>query len=314
MARPSKNREINIFHLSFFNLLFGAFGAFVFLMVMQMLASTNLIDADARRIVDETVREKEQLKQELLKYQRLDQTLGDAQALRQQLQAERDRLGAERDAIRAQNQRLRADLDALQQRSSAARGPQRQETGDTLRALEQSRRELEQSLEQAERKLATLKALPLWIKTRALPTTLTEENVQVALAVEGGSPPYRWELKGALPPGLSLDPDTGLIAGVTQSPGDFQFALKVTDAQNSDAETQTPVTFKVIRKSGEQSHRVPDWSLIAAGALALFFVYKFWQGHRARRKMKEMEAQGFQLRWIKEPRSNPTLSTHWLTS
>ncbi len=299
MARPRQNQEINIIHFSFFNLLFGAFGAFVFLMIVQMLASTNLIDADARRIVDETVREKEQLKRELLKYQRLGQAVDDAQALRQQLQAERDRLGAERDAAREQSRRLRAELDAPQPRSNAARGAQRPEAGDTLQALEQDKRKLEESLKQAERKPAALKTLPLWIKTRAFPTTLTGENVQLALAAEGGSPPYRWELKGALPPGLSLDPDAGLIAGVTESPGEFQFALRVADAQNADAETRTPVTFKVIRTPGEQSRRILDWALIVAGALALFFVYKFWQGHRVRRKMKEMEAQGFQLRWVK---------------
>jgi hypothetical protein len=39
--------------------------------------------------------------------------------------------------------------------------------------------------------------------------------------------------------------------------------------------------------------------LILAGALALFLVYILWQGHQTRRKIKEMEARGFQLRWVK---------------
>lgn len=299
MARPRKDREINIIHFSFFDLLFGAFGAFVFLMIMQVLASMNLVDADVRQIVDKTVQEKNQLKQELLKYQRLDETLGDVQAQHQQAQAERDRFGAERDAAREQNQRLRAELDALQQRLIAERSTQRQEIGDTLRALEQDKRKLEKSLEQAEQKLAALKTLPLQIKTRAFPTTLTEENVQFALAAEGGSPPYQWELKGALPPGLSFNPNTGLITGVTRSPGDFQFTFKVTDARDFSTETQTPATFKVIRKFEEQRRKVSDWFLIIAGALALFFVYKLWQSRQVRRKIKEMEAQGFQLRWVK---------------
>lgn len=299
MARPRKNREINLFHFSFFNLLLSAFGAFVFLMVMQVLVSINRVDADARQIVDQTVREKDRLKQDLLQYQRLDQTVGSAQAQYQQAQAERDRFGTERDAAWEQNRRLRAELDALQQRLTAARGAQYPETGDALRALERDKRELEENLEQAGRKLAALKTLPLRIKTRAFPTILTEENVQFALAVEGGSPPYRWELKGALPPGLSLDPNAGLIAGVAQSPGDFQFTLKVTDTQGLGTETQAPVTFKVVRQFEEQGRKVSNWFLIITGALVLFFVHKLWQDRRVRQQIKEMEAQGFQLRWVK---------------
>lgn len=299
MARPRKDREINIIHFSFFDLLFGAFGAFVFLMIMQVLASMNLVDADVRQIVDKTVQEKNQLKQELLKYQQLDRTLGDVQAQYQQTQVERDRLEAERAATQAQNQRLRAELDTLQQRLAAERSAQRQEAGDALRALEEDKRRLEKSLEQAEQKLAALKTLPLQIKTRAFPTTLTEEQIQLALAAEGGSPPYQWELKGALPPGLSFNANTGLLSGVTQSPGEFQFALKVTDARGFSTEAQTPATFKVIRKFEEQRRKVSDWFLIVAGALALFFVYKLWQGYQVRQKIKEMEAQGFQLRWVK---------------
>ena len=303
MARPRKNREINMFHFSFFNLLLGVFGAFVFLMIMQVLASMNRVDADVRQIVDKTVRERNQLKQELLKYQQLDQNLGDVQAQHQQTQIERDRFSAERDAAREQNRRLRAELDALQQRLIATHGAQRQEIGDTLRTLEQDKRKLEESLEQAERKLAALKTLPLRIKTRAVPTILTDEAVQLALAAEGGSPPYRWESKGALPPGLFLDPDTGLIAGVAQSPGDFQFTLKVTDTQGLGTETRAPVAFKVIRPFEEQGRKASDWLLIVAGAtvgaLMLFFVHKLWQGRRVRRRIKEMETQGFQLRWVK---------------
>lgn len=56
---------------------------------------------------------------------------------------------------------------------------------------------------------------------------------------------------------------------------------------------------KVIQKFEEQDRKISDWLLIAAGALALFFIHKLWQDHRVRRRIKEMEAMGFQLRWIK---------------
>jgi len=52
----------------------------------------------------------------------------------------------------------------------------------------------------------------------------------------GGVPPYRWSLAaGSLPPGLTLNPSTGAIAGTTTSTGSYPVTLGVTDSLGSVA-------------------------------------------------------------------------------
>jgi len=56
------------------------------------------------------------------------------------------------------------------------------------------------------------------------------------LIASGGSTPYAWSiLSGALPDGIVLNPD-GLIGGTPTATGTFNFTVKVTDAQNANAQ------------------------------------------------------------------------------
>ncbi len=50
------------------------------------------------------------------------------------------------------------------------------------------------------------------------------------IVVEGGIAPYRFSLSGALPPGLRLDPDTGVIDGVPTQVGEFNASITVVDS------------------------------------------------------------------------------------
>jgi putative Ig domain-containing protein len=51
-----------------------------------------------------------------------------------------------------------------------------------------------------------------------------------SLTVSGGQGPYMWAVaSGALPPGLSLDPSSGTIAGEPRAYGSFAFGVSVTD-------------------------------------------------------------------------------------
>jgi hypothetical protein len=56
------------------------------------------------------------------------------------------------------------------------------------------------------------------------------------LAAAGGSGSYTFSVSaGSLPPGLTLNPSTGVISGTPTYPGSFAFTLKVTDSLNNTA-------------------------------------------------------------------------------
>jgi large repetitive protein len=72
---------------------------------------------------------------------------------------------------------------------------------------------------------------PLAITTTALPQGTVDLPYQASLAATGGTPPYRWTLMSAAPPGLTFDPD-GLLTGTLGFPaGTHHLSVKVTDAE-----------------------------------------------------------------------------------
>jgi uncharacterized repeat protein (TIGR01451 family) len=65
------------------------------------------------------------------------------------------------------------------------------------------------------------------------------------LTVTGGTSPFTWSVSaGTLPPGLSLNPVTGLLSGTPTASGSFSFTVKVTD--NSGLTDTRPVTLTII--------------------------------------------------------------------
>jgi hypothetical protein len=77
---------------------------------------------------------------------------------------------------------------------------------------------------------------PLSITTSALPNGRVGETYLQTVAVQGGTSPYRFRVDlGQLPPGLTLDPNTGRIAGVPSQAGAFAFTVRVDDANNVSA-------------------------------------------------------------------------------
>ena len=74
-------------------------------------------------------------------------------------------------------------------------------------------------------------APPFQILTTHLPLPVAGQPYSVQLRVEGGTPPYQWVLlQGGLPPGLALDVDRGVIAGVPAASAPFAVAVQVTDS------------------------------------------------------------------------------------
>ena len=75
----------------------------------------------------------------------------------------------------------------------------------------------------------------LRIKTESLPTGEAGIPYEVELKAEGGKPPYTWTSETALPDGLILVRDTGVLYGTPRQAGRYQVDIKVTDADGASA-------------------------------------------------------------------------------
>jgi hypothetical protein len=64
-----------------------------------------------------------------------------------------------------------------------------------------------------------------------LPVAGFGKEISYYVEANEGIRPYSWAIiSGSLPPGVTFDPTTGLVAGSTQSEGVFRFTVRVTDA------------------------------------------------------------------------------------
>ena len=69
------------------------------------------------------------------------------------------------------------------------------------------------------------------LTTTSLPTATAGVHYSQKLAVTGGTAPYTWSIAGgALPPGLTLQPGTGVISGSPKAGGRFRFTAQVSGA------------------------------------------------------------------------------------
>ena len=73
----------------------------------------------------------------------------------------------------------------------------------------------------------------LTITTGKLPDGTAGQPYSAGLAAQQGKQPYSWSIGGgSLPPGLSLDPATGTIAGTSANAGQFGFTVQVSDSSS----------------------------------------------------------------------------------
>lgn len=74
------------------------------------------------------------------------------------------------------------------------------------------------------------------LQPEALPDLVPNSAYDATLSVSGGASPYTFAVtSGSLPPGLTLDANTGEISGTTANSGNFQFTITATDAAGCTA-------------------------------------------------------------------------------
>jgi hypothetical protein len=69
------------------------------------------------------------------------------------------------------------------------------------------------------------------ITTLTIPDASLEEYYNQTIEVEGGIPPYSWDLAaGSLPDGITLEDQTGVISGLATRLDTAHFTIRVTDS------------------------------------------------------------------------------------
>ncbi len=116
----------------------------------------------------------------------------------------------------------------------------------------------------------------LQLETSALPNAVSGEPYRALILASGGSQPLTYSvIHGALPEGLSLEPDTGVITGTPVTSGTSEFTLQVEDSsQPRQVRTATlaitvggvpPLTITTTALGGTMAGSPYTESLIATG-------------------------------------------------
>ncbi len=291
--RVKKDREAQLIHFSFFDILFGAFGAFVFLMLMQIIKTMQFVDIDIQKSFDEVVAEKNQLAAQVEHYKERENAY-------LELEKRYQEVSSKLSSVRKTNSQLQAKIRALEKEVASLTKLKEEymRRGDIEKALRRENEELKRSLEEAYKKLSKLKTVPLRIKTTSLPTLITGERVNLALAAEGGVPPYKWEYKGKLPSGFYLDKENGLILGQTSKTGNYTLRIKVTDSTGNSVSSDK-ISFSVVHRPKEKKGISP-WTLVWASISTLLLVYILYQKYKAWKYINEMKKRGYKLRFVYE--------------
>ena len=108
----------------------------------------------------------------------------------------------------------------------------------------------------------------LTISTTSLPTGTTGTNYAQIIGVSGGTPPYAFSMANG-PPGLSIDPKTGLLSGTPTTAGVYSAGITVSDAARNASTglaASTSRTFQLPIGSSTAQVTVSPQSLSFTGA------------------------------------------------
>jgi hypothetical protein len=114
----------------------------------------------------------------------------------------------------------------------------------------------------------TVDYYPLNIDMHNIPPAQVDHQYTVQLTVSGGYLPYAFGLAyGSLPDGISLNPDTGEIAGTPLVSGSYTFSVSVTDQQTNYAEREFSLEIN------ETFQFIDNMSQLPRGTRQLFYFY-----------------------------------------
>ena|SRR5579872_1136489 len=85
-------------------------------------------------------------------------------------------------------------------------------------------------------------ANPLALTTTSLPNGFVGTAYSVGLSATGGTPPYAWMAKGAIPPGLTLGSSTGVISGTPSTASSYTFTVTLSDGAGASVSQSLTVT------------------------------------------------------------------------
>lgn len=93
-----------------------------------------------------------------------------------------------------------------------------------------------------------LRVVPrLAVSTRLLADGSPGAPYRTRLEASGGRRPHRWEIpEGALPPGLALEPASGVISGVPTAPGVFRFTAVVRDGGTAPSQPMAARRLQIV--------------------------------------------------------------------
>jgi hypothetical protein len=94
-------------------------------------------------------------------------------------------------------------------------------------------------------------AVPLRITTTSLPYGIFGTPYSAMLTAAGGVYPYTWSItSGTLPPGLGLNPSTGVISGTPTTAGTSNFTVQVADSETPPATASAPLSITISPGGG----------------------------------------------------------------
>jgi hypothetical protein len=113
---------------------------------------------------------------------------------------------------------------------------------------------------------------PLKIQTASLPKAVIRAEFHAKIEATGGASPLRWDtVDSQLPPGLKLDPTTGVISGTPAKLGEYRFTIGVVDSGKPAQTDGREYLFKVVAPLSVEWKAAPqmDQSKGVSGVVAV---------------------------------------------